>query len=42
MNAKTAKMFRKYAREETSTKEDAKIFYKELKAKYKEMVKEHG
>ena len=36
MNAKTAKLFRKYAKEQTKTKETAKLYYRKLKAEYKE------
>lgn len=35
MNAKTAKLFRKYAKQQTETKEDAKLLYSKLKTEYK-------
>jgi len=35
MNSKTAKLFRKYAKQQTKTKESAKLYYKKLKAEYK-------
>jgi hypothetical protein len=35
VNAKTAKLFRKYAKEQTETKESAKIAYKKLKSEFR-------
>jgi len=42
MNAKTAKVLRKYAKETTDSKEHAKIIYKQLKVEYKTWLKAHG
>ena len=39
MNSKVAKLFRKYAKAQTKTKESAKLYYKKLKAEYREWGK---
>lgn len=36
MNAKDCKILRKYAKQQTKTKETAKLYYKKLKAEFKE------
>jgi len=35
LNSKAAKLFRRYAKEQTKSKESAKLYYKKLKAEYK-------
>jgi hypothetical protein len=41
LNSKTAKLFRKYAKQQTKTKEAAKVMYKTLKSEFKEYEETH-
>lgn len=40
MNSKVAKLFRKYAKQKTDNPEAARLYYKKLKAEFKEYIRE--